>query len=209
MADAKDPRETHDDEPVDTGLHDEDGAIPFDAANEDDAPLAEEDPASETDQQIAELKDQLVRTIAELDNTRKRTEREKEQIRKFGIANFAKDLLTAADNLRRAIESVPEGFGDGDPAMKNLLIGIEMTEKDFLSAFEKHGVRKIEPMGEKFDYNFHQAIFEVENSGQAPGTVVQVMQPGYAIGDRILRAAMVGVAKGAPPSDAAPVDTTA
>jgi molecular chaperone GrpE len=149
----------------------------------------------ELEARVAELKDQLLRAIAEQENVRKRADRERDQIRKFGISNFAKDLLSAADNLRRALDAGPENMEGVDDAVRNLIIGVEMTEKELLTAFEKNGIRKIDPMGEKFDYNFHQAMFEVEDSGQEAGTVVQVLQPGYAIEDRILRPAMVGVAK--------------
>ena len=146
-------------------------------------------------EQVSELKDQLLRSVAELDNYRKRAEREKEQLRKFGIANFAKDLLSAADNLRRAVESGPSDLEGADESEKNLIVGVKMTEKELLNAFEKNGVRKIDPTGEKFDYNFHQAMFEVETDKEEPGLVMQVLQPGYAIEDRVLRAAMVGVSK--------------
>ena len=152
-------------------------------------------PVEALEEQVSELKDQLLRSVAELDNYRKRAEREKEQLRKFGIANFAKDLLSAADNLRRAVESGPSDLEGADESVKNLIIGVEMTEKELLNAFEKNGVRKIEPAGEKFDYNFHQAMFEVETDKEEPGVVMQVLQPGYAIEDRVLRAAMVGVSK--------------
>jgi len=166
------------------------------------------DREAELEAKIAELKDQLLRAIAEADNLRKRTEREMSQTRKFGIANFAKDLLSAADNLRRALDSGPEDLDGADESVRNLIIGVEMTERELLGAFEKHGIRKIEPVGEKFDYNFHQAMFEVEDSGEEAGTVVQVLQPGYAIEDRVLRAAMVGVAKG-PAESSEHIDTTA
>ncbi|MBM85414.1 MAG: nucleotide exchange factor GrpE [Rhodospirillaceae bacterium] len=146
--------------------------------------------------QVTELKDQFLRAVAETDNLRKRADREREQTRKFGIANFAKDMLSAADNLRRALESAPKDLDNADEVVRNLIIGVEMTERELLAAFEKHGIRKIQPMGEKFDYNFHQAMFEVEDPAEEPGTIVQVLQPGYAIEDRVLRAAMVGVAKG-------------
>ena len=161
----------------------------------------EEDLAAEN----AKLKDQLLRTLAELENTRKRAEREREQTRKFGIADFARDLLSASDNLRRALDAAPENLDSLDDNLRNLVIGVEMTEKDLLAAFDKHGIRKIDPLGEAFDYNFHQAMFEVENAEHAAGTVMQVLQPGYAIADRLLRPAMVGVSKGASGS----VDTTA
>lgn len=169
-----------------------------------------EDTGKETldalEEEVTELKDQLLRSVAELDNYRKRSEREKEQLRKFGIANFAKDLLSAADNLRRAVESGPTDLEGADENVKNLIVGVEMTEKELLSAFEKNGVRKIDPVGEKFDYNFHQAMFEVETDKEEPGLVMQVLQPGYAIEDRVLRAAMVGVSKSNTPDQPEGVD---
>ena len=164
-----------------------------------DEEVKDEESGAEPDEsltnKVIELKDQLLRSVAELDNYRKRVDREKEQLRKFGIANFAKELLAVADNLRRALESGPPDLEGADEKVKNLIVGVEMTEKELLSAFEKNGVRRINPLGEKFDYNFHQAMFEVETEEKEPGIVVQVLQPGYAIDDRILRAAMVGVSK--------------
>ena len=164
------------------------------------------EPVEALGEQVSELKDQLLRSVAELDNYRKRAEREKEQLRKFGIANFAKDLLSAADNLRRAVESGPSDLEGADESVKNLIVGVEMTEKELLNAFEKNGVRKIDPAGEKFDYNFHQAMFEVESDKEEPGVVMQVLQPGYAIEDRVLRAAMVGVSKSNAPDQPEGVD---
>ena len=164
------------------------------------------EPVEALEEQVSELKDQLLRSVAELDNYRKRAEREKEQLRKFGIANFAKDLLSAADNLRRAVESGPSDLEGADESVKNLIVGVEMTEKELLNAFEKNGVRKIDPVGEKFDYNFHQAMFEVETDKEDPGVVMQVLQPGYAIEDRVLRAAMVGVSKSNAPDQPEGVD---
>ena len=134
------------------------------------------EPLEALEEQVSELKDQLLRSVAELDNYRKRAEREKEQLRKFGIANFAKDLLSAADNLRRAVESGPSDLDGADESVKNLIVGVEMTEKELLNAFEKNGVRKIDPTGEKFDYNFHQAMFEVETDEGEPGVVMQVLR---------------------------------
>ena len=164
------------------------------------------EPVEALEEQVSELKDQLLRSIAELDNYRKRAEREKEQLRKFGIANFAKDLLSVADNLRRAVDSGPSDLEGADESVKNLIVGVEMTEKELLNAFEKNGVRKIDPAGEKFDYNFHQAMFEVESDKEEPGVVMQVLQPGYAIEDRVLRAAMVGVSKSNAPDQPEGVD---
>ena len=164
------------------------------------------EPVEALGEQVTELKDQLLRSVAELDNYRKRAEREKEQLRKFGIANFAKDLLSVADNLRRAVESGPSDLEGADESVKNLIVGVEMTEKELLNAFEKNRVRKIDPVGEKFDYNFHQAMFEVESDKEEPGVVMQVLQPGYAIEDRVLRAAMVGVSKSNAPDQPEGVD---
>ena len=164
------------------------------------------EPLEALEEEVKELKDQLLRSVAELDNYRKRAEREKEQLRKFGIANFAKDLLSVADNLRRAVESGPSDLEGADESVKNLIVGVEMTEKELLNAFEKNGVRKIDPAGEKFDYNFHQAMFEVESDKEEPGVVMQVLQPGYAIEDRVLRAAMVGVSKSNAPDQPEGVD---
>ena len=164
------------------------------------------EPLEALEEEVKELKDQLLRSVAELDNYRKRAEREKEQLRKFGIANFAKDLLSAADNLRRAVESGPSDLEGADASVKNLIVGVEMTEKELLNALEKNGVRKIDPAGEKFDYNFHQAMFEVETDKEEPGLVMQVLQPGYAIEDRVLRAAMVGVSKSNTPDQPEGVD---
>ena len=164
------------------------------------------EPLEALEEEVKELKDQLLRSVAELDNYRKRAEREKEQLRKFGIANFAKDLLSAADNLRRAVESGPTELEGADENVKNLIVGVEMTEKELLSAFEKNGVRKIDPIGEKFDYNFHQAMFEVETDKEKPGLVMQVLQPGYAIADRVLRPAMVGASKTHTPDQPEGVD---
>lgn len=159
-------------------------------------------------QELADTRDKLLRAVAEIDNMRKRAERDREQDRKFGIANFAGDVVGVADDLRRALSSVPAEAAH-EPAVKALMEGVEMTERVLLAALEKHGVRRVAPEpGEPFDYNYHQAMFEVENSGQPAGAVVQLLQPGYVIHERLLKAAMVGVAKGeAKPADR--VDTSA
>jgi molecular chaperone GrpE len=141
------------------------------------------------------LKDQLLRTMAELENYRKRAEREREEMAKFAITGFARDLLSVADNLRRALESVPVDHEKPEELQKNLLEGVEITEKELLSAFKKHGIEKIEPLGQPFDHHLHQAMFEVEDSDQPVGTVVHLMQPGYSLNGRLLRPAMVGVSK--------------
>jgi molecular chaperone GrpE len=147
----------------------------------------------------AELKDRALRALAEVENNRRRTEREANDARTYGISRFAADTVSVADNLRRAIEAVPAEAREGaDAGLKTLLDGVELTEREFLKALEKHGVRRIDPKGERFDPNLHQAMFEIEDKSQPAGTVVQVVQPGFTIGERVLRPAMVGVAKGGP-----------
>jgi molecular chaperone GrpE len=150
---------------------------------------------AELEAEVAKFKDQALRALAEQENVRRRAQRDREDALKFATSNFAKDLVTVADNLRRAIDSVPEAQVK-DELLKGLLSGVSATERELLGAFEKHGIRKLDPQGEKFDHNFHQAIFELENTGKPAGTVLQVLQAGYTLHDRLLREAMVGVAKG-------------
>ena len=145
--------------------------------------------------EVQQLKDQVLRTMAELENYRKRAEREREETMKFAITGFARDLLSPSDNLRRALDSVPPDHGDPEKLLKSLLEGVEITEKELLAALTKHGVEKIDPMSESFDHNLHQAMFEVDDSDQSPGTIVHVLQPGYRLHGRLLRPALVGVAK--------------
>jgi molecular chaperone GrpE len=166
-----------------------------------DAPAAdaanENDPVATLEAQVAELRDRFLRAVAESDNIRKRAEKDVADARSYGITAFARDVLTVADNLARTIEHVSaEARASADPSLKALLDGVELTERDLQMILQKNGVKPINPMGEKFDPHFHQAMFEVPDSGRPHGTVVQVVQPGYAIGERVLRPAMVGVAKG-------------
>lgn len=161
---------------------------------------------AELEAELAKLKDQLLRTLAEAENTRRRNEREMEDARKFAVSNFARELLAVSDNLRRAIESVPVDQKD-HPAIKVMLVGIEATERQLLAAFDKSGIKPIEALGLPFDANFHQVMFEVEATDKAPGTIVQVLQTGYKIADRLLRPALVGTAKA--PTATAATDTTA
>lgn len=144
----------------------------------------------------AKLKDQTLRALAETENIRRRSEREREDTAKYAISGFAKSLLDAADNLRRAIDAVPAGAVEADAALKTLVDGVAATERQLLAAFERHGVTRIEPVGETFDPNFHQAMFELPGTGKPAGTIVQVIQPGYVLQGRLLRPAMVGVARG-------------
>jgi molecular chaperone GrpE len=147
----------------------------------------------------AELKDRLLRTLAEMENLRKRTEREVTDARLYGVASFARDMLGVADNIRRALDAVsPELRASAEPGVKALIDGVELTERELLKALEKNGVRQFSPRGEKFDPNVHQAMFEVPNPSVPAGSVVEVVAPGYMIGERVLRPAMVGVSKGGP-----------
>ena len=150
----------------------------------------------------AEFKDKLLRTLADMENLRKRTEREIADSRAYGIAAFARDVLQVADNMHRAREAIGQDLRDSaDANVKALLEGIDLTERELLKVLEKNGVTKFSPLNEKFDPNFHQAMYEVAD-GSAPGTVAQVIQAGYRIGDRVLRPALVAVAK-APPKQQA------
>ena len=164
---------------------------------------------AELEAEVAKYKDQALRALAEQENVRRRAQRDREDALKFATSGFAKDLVTVADNLRRAIDSVPDVEASSSELLKNLISGVSATERELLGAFEKHGIKKLDPMGEKFDHNFHQAIFELENTGKPAGTVVQVLQAGYTIHDRLLREAMVGVAKGPVAEPAAPEEKPA
>jgi molecular chaperone GrpE len=149
--------------------------------------------------EVADMRDRLLRTLAEMENLRKRTEREVADARSFGIAKFARDILDIADNMHRALEAVPDEARSADNAgLKALVEGVELTERSLLKALESNGVRRFEPAGEKFNPNLHQAMYEVPDSSVPAGTIVQVIQPGYMIGERVLRPAMIAVAKAAP-----------
>ena len=149
--------------------------------------------------EAAEMRDRWMRAMADMENMRRRTEREVVDARAYGIAAFARDVLNVADNMRRALDAVaPEVRESGDAALNALIEGVELTERELSKALEKHGVRKLAPQGQKFDPNFHQAMFEVPDASVPTGTVVQVVQDGYVINERVLRPALVGVAKGGP-----------
>ena len=157
------------------------------------------DPVTEAKREAAEFKDKLLRTLAEMENLRRRTEREVTDARVYGIASFARDVLAVADNMHRALEAIgPELREQGDAKVKSLIEGVELTERELLKSLEKNGVRQFSPQGEKFDPNVHQAMYEIPATDVPPGHVAQVVQAGYMIGERVLRPALVGVAKAAP-----------
>jgi molecular chaperone GrpE len=147
---------------------------------------------------VAEHKDKLLRTLAEMENLRRRTDREVADARAYGVSNLARDVVGVADNLRRALEAAGESTALAEGAAKSLREGVELIERDLLKVLERYGVKRFDPKGAKFDPNFHQAMFEVADDSIAPGSVAQVIQPGYMIGERVLRPAMVGVAKESP-----------
>ena len=144
--------------------------------------------------EIADLKDKMLRAVAEAENVRRRAQKDIEDGRKYAITGFARDLLAVADNLGRALDALPEG-ADKDPAFGVFVEGVQLTGRELGNVLERHGVKEVRPHGEKFDHNLHQAMFEVEDAEQPHGTVNQVLQVGYTIGDRLLRPAMVGVTK--------------
>lgn len=178
---------------------------PQSAANESQGAPSEQaapSPAevmAKLEQEKADLKDKLLRTLADMENLRRRTEREVADARSYAVTAFARDMLTVADNLRRALEAVPAtARTTGDGAIAGLIGGIELTERELEKTLERHGVRKVDPAGQKFDPNMHQAMFEAPHESIAKGQVHTVVQPGYAIAERVLRPALVGVSSGAP-----------
>lgn len=190
------------------------GARSPDAPNDDAEAAAapETEAAHEPDaletlaKEAGEMRDRWMRAMAEMENLRRRTEREIADARSYGIAAFARDMIGVADNMRRALEAVPaETREAAESGVKALIEGVELTDRELAKTLEKHGVRRIEAKGQKFDPNLHQAMYEVPDPTSPSGTVVQVMQEGYAIGERVLRPALVGVAKGGPkPAPASP-----
>jgi molecular chaperone GrpE len=202
----------------DTGKEEETVPVRDGAAannNVEDATETSVDPAAEDaspetriaslEAELAEQKDRLLRALAETENVRRRAQREREDASKYAVAGFAKDLLSVADNLRRALESVPESEVI-DGRTRSLLEGVAATERELLGVFERFGIKRVDPKGEPFDHNFHQAIFEAERLGEPGGTIIEVLQPGYVLHDRLLRPAMVGVAK-QNPRPAKPVES--
>jgi molecular chaperone GrpE len=187
---------------IDPAAEPENGAAPTQPSDAESAKIAElvETLARES----AEHKDKLLRTLAEMENLRRRTEREVADSRTYAIASFARDILAVADNMERALKALDDELrANADAGVKALLDGVELTERELLKVLEKHGVKKFEPAGEKFDPNLHQAMYEVADPTRPAGTVAQVVQAGYLIGERVLRPALVAIAKGGPKAAAA------
>jgi molecular chaperone GrpE len=174
-----------------------------------EAAAPQDDRATALAAEVAGLKDKLLRTLAEQENLRRRTEREVSDSRQYAVTSFAREMLVVADNLRRAIQAVPAEARATDPALANLMDGVDATERGLEQTLAKFGVRQISPKGEKFDPGFHQAMYELETADSPPGTVTDVIQPGYVIGERVLRPALVAIAKASrpPANDNPPAET--
>lgn len=157
-----------------------------------------EAPDTEAAQLIASLKDQVLRALAEAENTRRRAQKERDETSKYAVSNFAREMLNVSDNFRRALDATPKD--STDPALKNLIAGIDATERQLQATLERFGIKKMEPLGQGFDPNFHRVMVEVDAPDKAPGTVTQVLQAGYVIHDRLLREALVAVAKNGTPA---------
>jgi molecular chaperone GrpE len=154
--------------------------------------------------EVADLKDKWLRAHAEVENIRKRAEREKEEAAKYSIAKLARDIVHVGDNFQRAIDAVPAGAAEKDPALKSFLEGVTMTERELLNALDRHGIKRVQPMNEPFNPHLHQAVAQVPRPDVPAGTIVEVYQAGYMIEERVLRPAMVGVAQGGPKPPPAP-----
>jgi molecular chaperone GrpE len=182
----------------------ENGPDDTDAAREDAATQARPEPdpfvvLENLQLENTGLKDKLLRSLADMENLRRRTEKEVADAKTYGVTSFARDMLTFADNLHRALANVPaEVRAKAEPAVKSLIEGLELTDRDFASRLERYGVKKLDPAGQKFDPNLHEALFELPDESVPNGTVVQVIEPGYVIGERVLRPAKVGVSRGGP-----------
>ena len=160
-----------------------------------DEDISIEDTVENQKKEIQDLKDQLLRSLADSENLRKRTIKEIADAKKYSHISFVRDLVSSVDNLQRALEAVPDDKSQLSEPIKNLVIGLEIVEKEILNTFEKHSLKQINPLGEKFDYNLHQAMFEVPTNEKEPGYVVEVSQKGYLLHDRLVRPAMVGISK--------------
>ncbi len=175
-----------------------DGSSPWAGKPAGDDAAADRQPEErDYEAELAEANDRLLRALAENENLRRRGKREREETARFAISSFARDVLPVADNLRRALESVPGDPGENE-ALGSLVGGIELTERELATIFERHGIERIDPAGEKFDHNLHEAMFEVPTADAEPGTVVQVFETGYVLNGRLLRAARVGIARALP-----------
>lgn len=164
----------------------------------------------ELEAEIGRLKDQVLRSMAEAENTRRRAQREIDDNNKYAVSNFARDMLPVADNLRRALDGIPAEVRAADERLEKFAAGVELTERELLQVLERYQIKRVDPLGQPFDHNLHQAVMQVETPDKPAGTVIQVLQPGYTIHGRLLRPAMVAVSKaGSAGASGAKIDTTA
>ncbi|SEH27078.1 nucleotide exchange factor GrpE [Magnetospirillum fulvum] len=196
-------------QPVDTSPVDGAEAAPSEAPVAEAAEPAPADRIAELEAQVAKLKNDVLYARADTENVRRRLEQQAEDRGKYAVSTLAKDVLSVADNLRRALDAVPPGAREADEAVNSLTVGVEMTERELIATFERYGIRKVPAMGERFDPNLHQAMMEIEDAAKLEGTVVLEMQSGYTLHDRLLRPALVGIAKGGPKSGGGNLDTSA
>ena len=191
-----------------------DSAVPpVDSAAGGEAPLIIDDSPEQAriralESDLARHKDQALRALAEAENTRRRAQREIEDNNKYAVTNFAREMLSVADNLRRALDTLTPDARRADDKLEKFAVGVELTERELLAAFDRFAVKRVDPLGQPFDHNFHQAVMQIDKADATPGTVVQVLQQGYTIHGRLLRPAMVTVAKGGP-VPGAQIDTKA
>ena len=179
-------------------------------SDEGDAPRDDAPAARDPEAEIADLNDKLLRALAETENLRRRSRKEREDTANYAIAGFARDLLSVADNLGRALGTLPGAQDATGEALSSFIEGISLTERELTTVLERHGIDRVDPMGEKFDPNRHEAMFEIPTGDAPPGTVVQVIEIGYVLKDRLLRAAKVGIARPLPEAEKGErVDTTA
>lgn len=206
MTENKDKKETNEQEKPEEELVDQlsDG----ESTKAPDSGEEELTPLSVAEAEINDLRDKLLRAVAETENVRRRSEKEKADAANYAVTSFARDMLSIGDNLHRALQALPEDV-DLPDSVKTLIEGVKMTDRELHNIFERHGINKIDPHGEPFDHHHHQAMFETETDEHPHGTVLQVMQIGYKIKDRLLRPAMVGVSKGGPAKPSEGVDTKA
>jgi len=215
MSDAKPdtPEPTTEDAQANGGSPQPEGAAPIPSMTAEGGPeAAAADPAAriaELESQLDEFKDRALRALAEAENVRRRTERDKQEAQKYAVAAFARDVLTVGDNLRRALDSIGAEARKSSEVVETLVTGVEMTERDLHSALERHGIKRIDPLGQRFDSNLHEALYEIPDETKPAGTVGQVVEVGYLLNDRLLRPAKVGVTKGGPKPEAAPVQPAA
>lgn len=196
-------------QPVETSPVDGAEAAPSEAPAAAAAEPAPADRIAQLEAEVAKLKNDVLYARADTENVRRRLEQQAEDRGKYAVSNLAKDILSVADNLRRALDAVPAEVRQADEAVNSLTVGVEMTERELIATFERYGIRKVPAMGERFDPNLHQAMMEIEDAAKLEGTVVLEMQSGYTLHDRLLRPALVGIAKGGPKSGGGNLDTSA